>query len=270
VKSLKELKDEQKNEVEHYREVADRVVRNTIQPQKGIVGVLLAGSVARGDARRGPYCLYIDLVVVAEERKDVDLTLIFGPSVEPYIPKHCVKVEDTGVALELTTTKELMEIRTRRESEIFARQEAIVLYDKTGLMRKWKESAFVISEEQIRERALHWFFRCHYLVCDYRIEKWSHRQAWLQMCQNGNEAIECYLNFLYCINDMFIPRKDWLVYLAYNLPVKAPDHEHVLERIYMSGVTGKEQIERLGRLAAVTSWMSAYCKDRKWLNEGDP
>jgi hypothetical protein len=270
MKSLKELKDEQKTEVEHYREVADRVVHNTIQPQKGIVGALLAGSVARGDARHGPYGLYIDLVVVAEERTDVDLTAIFGPSVEPYIPKHCVKVEDTGVALELTTTRELLAIRTRWEPEIFARQEAIVLYDKTGFMREWKETVFVISDEQIRERALHWFFRCHYLVCDYRIEKWSHRQAWLQICQNGNEAIECYLNFLYCINGMFIPRKDWLVYLTYELPIKVLDHDLLLERIYMSGVTGKEQIERFGQLAAVISWMSAYCKDRKWLNRGDP
>lgn len=147
MKSLKELRIEQGPEVEHYRAVADRLVRDVIRTQEGIIGVLLAGSVARGDARKGPHGLYIDLVLVAEQRDDVDLTAAFGPNMEPYLPKQCIKVEDTGASIELTTTKDLQDIRARWEPEIYARQESIVLYDKTGFLKKWKDDTFSISDE---------------------------------------------------------------------------------------------------------------------------
>jgi predicted nucleotidyltransferase len=257
MKTLSELKNEQEAEVRRYRALADRVVREFVQPREGIIGVLLAGSVARGDARRGPFGLSIDLVIVAEHREDVDLTAIFGPSIEPFIPKHCVKVDDTGVAIELTTRKDLEDIRSRWEPEIYARHESVVLYDKTEFLSKWKSDAFNITDEQRKDRALYWFFRCQYLVGDYRIEKWKHRAAWVQMCQIGNEAAECW---------QFIPRKDWVTYLTYELPDKAPGHEHLLEAIYTSIPTEQEVDGRFKRLSEALSWMSTYCRERRWIN----
>lgn len=266
MKTLSELRTEQQAEVQHYRTVADGVVRDFVRPQPGIIGVLLAGSVARGDARHGPFGLYVDLVVVAEHRQDVDLVSIFGPSIEPFVPKHCVKIEDTGIALELTTTKELQDIRSRWESEIFARQESGVLYDKTGFLSKWKTDAFNITDQQVKDRALGWFFRCQYLVGEYRVEKWSHRSAWVQMCQIGNEAAECYCSFLYCINKQFIPRKDWLAYLTDGLHDKAPDHEHLLEAIYTSAPTERSVEARFKRLNEALTWMKGYCRERTWIS----
>jgi predicted nucleotidyltransferase len=270
MKSLAELKDEQKAEVENLRAAAVRLVRDRLQPQERIIGVLLAGSVARGDARSGPYGLYIDIVVLAEGRNDVDLKELFGPSIEPGVPKHCVKVEDIAVAFELTTTKDLIEIRMKPEAEIYARQESIILYDKTGFLQRWKDTAFTITDEQRSKRALHWFFRYFYLVNNYRIEKWKHRSAWLQLCQNGNEAIECYCNFLFCINGWFIPRKDWLVYLTCELKNIAPGHELILEELYSTVADEQGQTQRFAKLWEIFKWMSAYCKENKWIDLPEP
>jgi predicted nucleotidyltransferase len=178
MKSLSVLKDEQKAEVENLRAAAVRLVRASLQPQESITGVLLAGSVARGDARSGPYGVYVDIAIVAEGRNDVDLKGLFGPSIEPGVPKHCVKVEGIAVAFELTTTKDLADIRMKPEAEIYARQESFILYDRTGFLQRWKDTSFTITDEQRSNRALHWFFRYFYLVNNYRIEKWKQRSAW--------------------------------------------------------------------------------------------
>jgi hypothetical protein len=101
---------------------------------------------------------------------------------------------------------------------------------------------------------------------DYRVEKWKCRSAWVQLCQIGNEAAECYCFFLYCINGQFIPRKDWVTYLTYELPDKAPDHERLLESIYTSNPTEEAVDVRFKRLNEAFSWMNIYCRDRKWIS----
>jgi hypothetical protein len=270
MKSLLVLREEQRAEVEHLRASAAQVVGKRLQPHERILGVLLAGSVARGDARSGPYGVYIDLVVATEDRNSVDLNELFGPSIEPGVPKHCVKIDGISVAIELTTTEDLSEIRKKPEAEIFARYESTILFDKTGFLQRWKGSAFTITDEQRSGRALQWFFRYFYLVNNYRIEKWKHREAWLQLCQNGNEALECYLNFVYCINGWFIPRKDWLVYFTQELPIKAPQHESTMEALYSTIASDEGQERRFKKLWEIFEWMSAYCKENKWVDLPDP
>ena len=256
---------EQHNAIADYRSLAYRVANCYLTPLPEIVGVLLTGSVARGDARKGPYGLHIDLTVVVTDKNDLDLTEIFGPSVEPYSPYHCVDIEGQVFALEVQTIKEVNNIRTCWESMIFAKYESMILFDRTGLLTKWKEVAFSISDEQMHMRALQQYFRYDYLTNDYRTEKWKHRQAWMQMAQNGNEAIECYCNFLYCINGWFIPRKDWLVYLTYELPEKAPDHEELMIRLYKVEVTQDGIGIRGDDLLSLGLWMRHYCEQKGWL-----
>ena len=266
MKSLHQLKFEQFAEVQRYRTLVADAVRTKVVPHSGAIGALLTGSVARGDARRGPFGLYIDLAVVVEHRQDFDPTQVFGPTVEPYIPKHCVKVDDVGIAVELVTRNDLQDIRSRPESEIFAKQESIILYDSSGFLREWKETAFAITDEQKRQRALQCFFRLQYLVGEYRVEKWKHRSAWTQLCQIGNEAAECYCSFLHCVNGSFVPRKDWLVYLTYELGDKPPDHTSLLEAIYTSAPSEEPVASQFLHLSQALNWMSSYCDARKWIS----
>lgn len=265
MKSFKEMLNDQQVEVEQYRAIAQDATNRFLIPRKEVLGVLLTGSVARGDARKGPFGLYIDITVIVENINDVNLTEIFGPSIEPYIPKHCVMIENTGVAFEVMTLEDINNIRSNCELIIFAKQEAVVLYDRNGLLAEWKETCFKLSNIDIKNRALQQYFRFNYLTSAYRIEKWKYRKAWLQLVQIGNEALECYCSFLYCINGWFIPRKDWLVYLTYDLPIKMPDHTDLLNELYAVETTEQGMQRRTEGLKTVEVWMRGYCIQKKWI-----
>jgi hypothetical protein len=112
------------------------------------------------------------------------------------------------------------------------------------------------------------YFRYQYLTDAYHQEKWAHREAWIQLAQNANEACEAYCNFPYCINGWFIPRRDWLVYFTYTLSQKAPGHERLKDAAYNS-VLSRERIEsRYKGLQEIGSWMTGFCRTNGWVEPG--
>jgi hypothetical protein len=265
MKSLGEMLTEQSDKVAEYRSVARKVTAEHLAPQQAVLGVLLTGSVARGDARKRPFGLYIDLEVVVNNRTDINLVEILGPSIEPYIPKHCVVVDNAAIALEIVTMNELNNVRSFYESVIFAKQESMILFDRNGLLSKWKQETFTLSEDDIKNRALQQYFRFDYLTNEYRTEKWTHREAWVQMTQNGNEAVECYCNFIYCINGWFIPRKDWLVYFTYDLKTKVPNHNNLMNELYSVKTTEEGIKGRSLLFKKLYVWMRDYCAGKEWI-----
>jgi len=44
-----------------------------------------------------------------------------------------------------------------------------------------EKEAFILTDDDIKYRALKHYFRFHYLTSDYRNEKWSYREAWIQI-----------------------------------------------------------------------------------------
>ena len=130
---------------------------------------------------------------------------------------------------------------------------------------EWKRTAFVISDDELRDRALMSFYRFQYLTDSYHVEKWTNREAWIQLAQNGNEACECYCCFLYAINRWFIPRKDWLVYFTYGLNAKPDEHAQVIEDCYRCDLTGQGVLRRFKSLEILGAWMKGYCRQREWI-----
>jgi len=265
MKTLQEVIQQQTTEVSEYRRIATDAVLQFCKPNPAIVGALLSGSAARGDARNGPFGFMIDLIVVVEDKNAINLEEVFGPDKEPDIPFHCIPYEGSALQIEVRTLEDLRSIRTRSEAEIFAKQEAIVLLDRTGRLVEWKRTAFVVTPEEIRNRALMNFFRFQYLTDPYHQEKWTNREAWIQLAQNANEACECYCSFLYSINGWFIPRKDWLVYFTYDLKDKPAEHEQLIEGSYRTDLTREGVIRRFKSLEALGEWMKDYCRKKRWI-----
>ena len=135
MKCISVIRDEQKTEVDSCRRLAERVVAERLSPLSAVEGVLLSGSVARGDARKGKFGLLVDLTLVVSRREDLDLVAVLGPSSEPYIPYHCVTIEGQGFALEVVTKEELSGIRNLPESVTFAKNESVILFDRDGWLR---------------------------------------------------------------------------------------------------------------------------------------
>ena len=260
-----DLLKRQKQEVSSLRSLILSFNDSKIAANTSILGSLLTGSVARGDARTGPFGIDIDIAVVVDSRDDINLTDIFGKDVKPDSPFHCVPLQDKiCAAISAIEIKDLRAVRTRDEPAIFALNESEILDDKKGLLRKWKEDVFVITPEQVRERALRQYFRFCYLTGEYRIEKWSHRGAWVQLAQNFNEANECYCSFLYCINGMFIPRKDWLAYLTYDMALKPQDHQEYLTKMYESRPDSAAIIQKSDAYERIKDWMETYIEEKDW------
>ena len=183
-----QLLSAQKKEVEEYRSITNEFITSQLDNIANIQGILLTGSVARGDARKGPYGLFVDLTFVVNNQNDINLTKMLGPSIEPYIPSHCVMYKKTGFAINIVTISELNDIRSSHESKIFAYNESIILLDKSKLLQSWKQNKFIITNEDIKRRSLEQYFRLDYLIGDYRLEKWLHREAWTQITYNCNQA----------------------------------------------------------------------------------
>ena len=241
MKSIVDLIHEQESEVKHFKDIAVEFVESEIRSIPYVTGALLAGSTARGDARKGPFGFRIDIVVVLEEGGSIDLNELFGESVEPpEIPFHCINQKNEYIGLEVATIDKLRKIREQPESVIFAKNESLILYDKIGDLKRWKKEAFVLTDDDIKNRALKHYFRFRYLTGDYRNEKWSYRKTWIQIAQNYNEACECYCDFLHCINGKFIPRKDWLVYLTFGYKYKPENHSELIENMYRTYLSDDE------------------------------
>jgi hypothetical protein len=266
VKRFLELVSEQRSTVTHLRDEATKYIITKITGNPAIIGALLTGSIARGDGRISPWGVYIDITLVLREHETIDLDSIFGKNEEPYIPKHCINLFDkVGVAIATIGFQDLLQIRTMPESNIFAMNESMIIADSDALLANWKTSTFSITDEQKKGRALQHYFRMDYLINDYRMEKWTYREAFVQIAQNFNEATECYLMFLYCINGCFIPRKDWLVYLSYELEWKPSTHDTDIQKVYTGGIGRKAQDDRRDTLMALAGWMLDFCKQKTWL-----
>jgi predicted nucleotidyltransferase len=260
---LSQIIIEQRKEVENYRNLASEFVKKEVSIIPGLIGVLLTGSTARGDARLSPHGFSIDILIVMENNCELNLLDKFNESILPEFPFHVIKRNNTYINIESKTIGELSKIREMREDVIFAKNESMILMDSKGILEDWKKSSFHITNEDIRSRALDHKIRFEYLINNYRQEKWDYRDAKTQIAQNYNEANECYCAFLHCINGSFVPRRDWLVYLTYEYEIKPDNHAQLLENVYATG-NKTSLATRWQSLIEIKKWIDQYCQNKNW------
>ena len=266
MKRLPEILNLQRKEIELYRKAAAAFVEREVRIIPEVLGVLLTGSVARGDARKGPLGLMINLTIVLDSHATLDLNNRFGPSVEPPdFPFHAIYRENELFSIEAIEIEQLVNIKNQQESVAFARKESLILFDRTGQIKQWKTSAFNISSEEIKQRALMYYRWFKYLVDEYHYEKWAYRKAWIQLAHNYNAACECFCSFLFCINGGYVPRKDWMVYLTYELVEKPEDYDQLIHSMYRSLITEEDIAHRATAIRKANQWMEIYCKTKGWI-----
>jgi len=265
MKFYSQIVQEQKKEVIYLRSLVDTLVATKIEPHPAVMGVLLTGSVSRGDARVGPYGLFIDVAIVVKEKKNLDLKALLGPDEQPSQPFHCVTIDGKiGLAVEVVEYQELLNLRSKDDSVLYAKWESTILVDKEGLLKTWMTKIFTLSDEEVGKRSLIRLRRVGYLIGEYRMEKWSKRGAWIQLCQNQNEAVENFCEFIYCANGLFVPRKDWLVYLTFEQALQPPNLEGLIQRLYKGGPDRESVDARHRALLEAYEWMLAISKTKGW------
>ena len=68
-----------------------------------------------------------------------------------------------------------------------------------------------------------------------------------------------------CINKMFIPRKDWLTYLTYEMPNKPQKHDFYIDTLYTSQINKDSFLQKYKITQEIKNWIEQYCKEKNWL-----
>ncbi len=264
--SFSDICREQERELRHLRDLAHASIPAAIESTAGVVGVFLSGSVARGDARIGPYGVLIDLIVVIEEGTSTGFLESFGKDEKPQLPFHCVMLEEMiGLQIDTVAEGEIADRIAADDAAARMIQESEVLLDPRGRLAEIKSRVIRPSEQRTRRTSIDAYFRFQYLSGEYRFEKWEHRRAWPQIAQNINEASECYFRFLYGLNRQYVPRKDWLVYLSYELRRRPDDHEEIVDALYSTILNAPGLREKHRTCSVVATWMNNQCEIEGWL-----
>ena len=190
----------------------------------------------------------------------------FGPSVEPpNFPFHAIIWRNVTLAIELTDVDSLRGTKSQLQSEIFAKQESLIMVDRTGELKKRKDTAFQRTDDEIKQRALTYHRWLDYVSNKYHYEKWAYRKSWIQLSHNLSVACECCCSFLFCRNGSFVPRRDWIVYLTYELPLKPNNYDQLIHSMYHSLANEKDIAHRADASRIANEWMITYCKTKDWM-----
>ncbi len=248
------------------RRTVDRV-RAAQASLPSTISILLTGSVARGDARVGPFGTYADIMLVGPDLSGFDVGAVFGPDEEPELPFHCVLLDpDFGIAFQTSTLVELERRATSSDPAAFALCESEIIQDPGDAVAELIRQLQAIPIDRAKERSLQHFYRHGYLIGEYRYEKWANRGAWPQIAQLHNEANECFLSFLHCIQGTYVPRKDWLVYLSYELSEKPDGFADIVTELYTRHSLDEDIAMRKGQLhVRLQEWMRGYAVSRGWI-----
>jgi len=139
---------------EYFSTKLENYLTQLFQSDKEIVGIVLFGSLARGDA-----------IYSEEKRSDIDLIIIFKDN---ELPEHhrkrselklkLMEFSPSGVdSLWMTESefKNLVQIKT--DIILYALDECKILYDPFGLIKKQKESLFKeLKEKGVKKEKHYW------------------------------------------------------------------------------------------------------------------
>lgn len=142
--------------------------------------ILLSGSVARGDYFPGKYGGMTDLIIMRKP----------GSMISPE------------------------ELLGARKSAIM---ESTVLFDKAGKYGSQSEKIKELTREYCRKELKRHIEYIRYLISDYKKDRWHRREAFLQLHENLNTAINAGIKCLFYINNLYPPAEDRRLYYSFSL-----------------------------------------------------
>lgn len=261
MKSFRDMKREQRDFCSELFSKAFGLVQG-FEGVPGVSAVLLTGSVARGDARMGPFGVLVDLLFVLDNCV-LDFEPVFGPDREPGIPFYCGAVEGVSYQIQSVEKKDFVGL-PKVEDQSFALGEAKILVSNDQVIDLFINENFRSLDQPRKDLALHNCFRFDYLTNSYRLEKWLYREAFLQISENYHSALICFARFLYAINNSFIPRDDWMIYLLFELEL-IPENLKIIIETLQSGAKNEEDVKRIQSVVdSCRLWMSEQIQFFGW------
>jgi hypothetical protein len=206
--------------------------RNYIEAvnKANIETILLSGSVSRGDYFPGEMGGMIDLVVMKKNGCTVTAEELFGKNEDPDMPFHCVKRYDNWYQIDFVEFVNMSAFKALSEATKYAILESKILFDNSGkYQNELKEIIAYSNVEQESE-----FDKClgaiKYMLSNYKKDRWIRREAYSQIHENLNTAINSAVKCMYYINGMYCPAEDRRMYYSFDLE-KLPEkyYENIVE-----------------------------------------
>lgn len=207
--------------------------------------ILLSGSVSRSDffprkKENGEYNGMVDLIVMRKNGSQVTAENIFGPDQDPPIPYHCVKFQ--GVWFEILFTDFIdAEIFSKfEEPRKYSILESQILYDPNNSYKNELEKINQLKNEELPGYLKGTLGYIHYLISDYKKDRWYRREAFIQMHENLNTAIRAGVRALFYINGFYSPAEDRAIYYSHSLK-KLPENYAELISKSCNQITDSEE-----------------------------
>ncbi len=220
MKTKEVIIEQQKKFIQKMRDATNSFI-NSIDKSK-IETILLSGSVSRADFfpqknENGEYNGMVDLIVMRKKGSKITAEEIFGANQEPQIPFHCIK--NSGIWFEILFTDFIdAELFIKfDEAKKFSVLESQILYDPNNSYKNELEQINEFVIEDLKNNLNNSVGYIHYLLSDYKKDRWYRRDAFIQLHENLNTAIRAGVRALFYLNGFYSPAEDRAIYYSYSL-----------------------------------------------------
>ena len=226
MKTKEKIIDLQKNFIQEMKDKTLALI-NSIDKSE-IETILLSGSVSRADfypqkKENGEYNGMVDLIVMRKKGSGITAEEILGPDQDPPIPYHCIKVDDVWFAILFTDFIDVEIFSKFEEPRKFSVLESQILYDPNDSYKKELGKINQFVKEDLKKNLDNSLGYIHYLISDYKKDRWYRRDAFIQLHENLNTAVRAGIRSLFYINGLYSPAEDRAVYYSHSL-AKLPDN----------------------------------------------
>ncbi len=217
-------------------------------PKDELQAVLLSGSCARGDYFPGEYGAKIDLTIMKRKGSALSAEALLGKNEDPEIPYHCVSSAGEGYQVAFHELMDADGFRKLGEAKKFALMESKILWESDGVYsRQLGLIKGIASEEQKSEKA-----QClsyiGYLLSDYKVDRWTRREAYPQLHANLNTAIGSALKCLYYANVKYAPAVDRRMYYSYSLERLPSGYGNLMRELFRQDIDSESDYSRREKL----------------------
>jgi hypothetical protein len=211
--------------------------------------ILLSGSVARRDyfpekKENGEYNGMVDLIVMRKNASSVTAEDIFGANQESGIPFHCVKAGGVWFEILFTDFIDKEKFSHFEEPRKFSVLESQILYDPNNSYKNELEKINLFVKEDCKKFLDGALGYIHYLISDYKTDRWRRRGAFLQLHENLNTAIRMAVCCLYYKNNSYTPAEDRQLYYSLTLPLLPENYDALISELKNQDTASEADYQR--------------------------
>jgi len=229
---IEEVREKQKIFIQNQIEITEEFIRTKLSNVEEIKSVLLSGSVARGTFMPGKFGGAIDLTLIVDDILTFDKEKYLG-KMEELRPEYLIRVNENYFQFVFYDNEKLNNFRNLSEAKKYALLESKIILDKNNEYSKILQNQIIkIKETEIIDNLKKTNDYIHYLLSEYKVDRWKKRNAVIQLHSNLNKAVECYIKCLFYKNGFYSPAEDRDLYFSFNLTNLPNDYKKNINEVF--------------------------------------